>query len=85
MSHELRDNIERRERILMAMNAKGNTRRDLENILIEHFGYNEKGARAKVDELVRIGMVIIRRNKFYPKYSSNVTEAELHKALDGWK
>jgi len=65
MSHELEDNIERRRLIIGAVPTEGLTRDDL----IEHimnYGYNERGARSKITELVRLKMLIIKGNKYYP-------------------
>lgn len=66
MSHELRMNKKRRTEIRDSMNKNGMTRRELEDYIMDGWGYQEKGAMEKIEELMRLKYCFVRGNKFYP-------------------
>jgi hypothetical protein len=65
MSHELEDNVERRSLIVGSMPSSGLIKDDLLKHIMQ-WGYNPRGAKDKLKELLMLDLIVIKGNKYYP-------------------
>ena len=66
LSHELDDNISRRQTIVLNMGHKGFFPQQFLKLIMS-FGYNMRGALAKKKELMFLGMVYEKEGKVYAR------------------
>jgi len=66
LSHELDDNIARRQTIVMSIPGEGMTPQDFTRLVMS-FGYNLRGAQEKVKELRFMGLIEEKKGKIYAK------------------
>jgi hypothetical protein len=81
MSHELEDNIERRKLIVQSMPLEGLYEHEFIQHIME-FGYNSRGARQKMRELLYLKTVTIKGNKYYPIKTVTRTRARARAERD---
>jgi hypothetical protein len=66
MSHELRDNKERRDEIVLAFRKSGPLHpQKAMTLIMAGWGYNKRGAREKLDEMLFLGMLEKKEGKIH--------------------
>lgn len=66
MSHELRDNQLRRKEIIAQIPDVGFTVYEMMSLIMD-WGYNQRGADAKLRELTYLKMIVERKGRIYRK------------------